>query len=108
LVWSHVHDKGCRARFSLCRLFLTFRSTGRPKAALWVPSAAARLRPPVIPQTLGGLFFASKTGLMLDSARDVDAYPIVAVDLRNVDRLIELLRLATEHAVSTNPDGSAR
>ncbi len=25
LVWSHVHDKGCRTWFSLCRLFLTLQ-----------------------------------------------------------------------------------
>jgi len=36
---------------------------------------------------------------------NVDEYPIVAVHPDNVERLIELLRLAAEHSLSTKPNG---
>jgi len=36
---------------------------------------------------------------------NVDAYPIVVVDPRNVDSLIAVIRLAADHALVKNPDG---
>jgi hypothetical protein len=35
--------------------------------------------------------------------RTVDSYPVVAIDPRNVNRLIELLHLAAEHAPAKHP-----
>jgi len=36
---------------------------------------------------------------------NVDKYPIVTVHPRNIDRLIDLLRLAADHSLAANPDG---
>jgi hypothetical protein len=38
----------------------------------------------------------------------VDKYPIVAVHPRNIDRLIDLLRLAADHSLAAKPDGPAQ